>query len=124
MKIKNITISIKSRQEALQKFAGALHNARKGRGIEKHNGLSFANVATFRNILTEKRMELIHLIRTHNPQSIYELAKISNRDLKSVNTDVHLLEDLDIISLKKSGDERNRVKPIVDFETLRVDIQI
>jgi predicted transcriptional regulator len=38
--------------------------------------------------LTEKRLELLKTIKDRKPSSIYELAKLSGRDLKNVLQDV------------------------------------
>jgi len=127
MKIKNINITIKSRKEVLEEFAKTLHQVRENPakyGKHHKQELSFESVKAFRNVFTEKRMELLHLIKENNPNSIYELAKIANRDIKSVKTDINLLTQLDLIILKNLNDARNRVMPTIDFDKIRLEIAI
>lgn len=124
MRIKNIKLTIKETKEVLHDFALKLAAARKGEKIQLQEELSFQNIDTLRKVLTEKRLELLHIIRKHSPDSIYELAKITNRDLKSVNTDITVLVDLGLISLEKTVAERQKTKPRVEFDKLNVEIAI
>ncbi len=123
MNIKNISITIKPRKEVLKEFAKALQNAKKGQIIKKEE-LSFQNIDTLRKVLTEKRIELLHTIKKHHPESIYELAKLQERDLKSVNTDIEILTDLGLITLEQLHDARQRIKPKIDFDAIHVEIPI
>src|SRR3990167_5559625 len=124
MKVKNIKLTIKEGKNVLNEFTKALTNARKGEAVTPHEEVSFQNIDTLRKVLTEKRMELLHAIKRHAPGSIYELAKIVDRDLKSVNTDITVLVNLGLVSLEKSKDERKKSKPSVDFDRLSVEIAI
>ena len=124
MKVKNITITIKDRKEVLKEFAQVLGKARKGEKIPPHEEVSFQNIDALRRVLTEKRIELLHLIRLHHPESIYELAKIANRDLKNVHEDLLILKEVGLLSLEELGDERGRVQPKVEFDTLKIEIAI
>lgn len=124
MKVKNIKLTIKDKKEVLEAFANNLSKARKGETILKHDEISFKNIYALREFITEKRLELLHIIKHYNPKSIYELAKIVNRDLKSINTDINILKKLDLISLQKSKDERKKTMPLVEFNRINVEITI
>lgn len=124
MKIKNIRITIKDKKEVLKTFGETLRKARKGEVIQKHEELSFENVETLRKILTEKRLELLHIIKIKKPESLYELAQLVQRDLKSVNTDIQILVDLGLLSLKEQYEKRKKMKPFLEFDTINVEIAI
>ena len=124
MKIKNIKITIKDRKQVLDEFAKTWHLMKEGKAQYGHDEISFQNINAFRNAFTEKRMEVLHTIKEENPRSIYDLAKKLRRDFKNVSCDVHFLQALGLISLEKQHDARNRVKPMIDFEMLRLDIKI
>ena len=117
-------ITIRDRKEVLNEFADTLAKALKGEIVYHHKELSFENVYTLRKFLTEKRIELLHIIKHHNPESMYELAKIANRDFKSISTDISILKNLDLVSLEKINDERKKVKPKVEFNRINVEIII
>jgi len=124
MKVKNIKLTIKERKNVLNEFTKTLAKARKGEMPVPHEEVSFQNIDTLRKVITEKRMELLHVIKQHAPESIYELAKIVGRDLKSVNTDITVLVDLGLVSLERLHEERKKTKPRVEFDRLNVEIAI
>ncbi|MEK6849008.1 MAG: hypothetical protein AABY01_00390 [Nanoarchaeota archaeon] len=124
MRTKNIKITVKETKTVLNEFAQAYMDLKNGKKITPHYELSFATMATLRKILTEKRIALLRVIKEKEPDSIYELAHLVHRDLKSVNTDITILASLGIITLETSKDERTKVKPIVAFDKLNVEIAI
>lgn len=124
MKIKHVTLTIKNKSEALKHFAETLARARKKEKLEKHEGISFESIEALRKVLTEKRLELLHIIRKEEPESIYELAKQADRDLKSVNSDVEILADVGLVSLEEVYEERKKIRPFVEFDKLQVEIAI
>ena len=63
MKIKNIRITLKDKKEVLKTFGETLRKARKGESMQRHEEVSFENIETLRKILTEKRLELLHIIK-------------------------------------------------------------
>lgn len=124
MKIKIVKLAIKDRKMVLGEAASALGKALQGEEIFPHRGVSFQNIETLRRVLTEKRLEILHAVRQHSPDSVYQLAKLLNRDLKSVNTDIQILESLGFLSLETVTEERWKVKPKVEFDKLQVEIAI
>jgi|SRR3989338_1199027 len=123
MNLKNIRITIKPRKDVLNEFAQALHLAKKSYS-SKREELSFQNIDTLRKVLTEKRMEIFHTIKEQHPESIYELAKLLERDLKSVNTDIEILTDLGFVTLEELHDARQRIMPKIDFDAIHIEIPI
>ena len=125
MKIKNITIGIKSLRQGLGEFAQAIKNVQRGE-IPKmaKEEVNFVSLEAMRKVLTPKRLELLHKIREEHPQSVYELAKISNRDLKNVQQDIALLSRIGLVSLSKKKAARERVMPVVDYDNLRLLIPV
>ncbi len=124
MKLRNIQLTIKSRKQVFNEAAQALKRVRKGEKFPKHEEISFENLETLRKVLTKKRMELLHIIKQNSPESIYELAKIVSRDIKSVNTDVHILEDMGFVSLEHVKGVREKVRPRVEFDKLNIEVVV
>jgi len=124
MKVKRINLRFFDAKEALKKFAAKLSATRKGRPLAKEELLSFSTINVFRKIITEKRLELLHVIKQKTPGSVYELAKEVDRDLKSVNTDLSILKELGLVSLEETKEERIKTKPTVDFDKINVEIEI
>jgi len=89
--------------------------------------LYFNSVKELRRVLTDKRVELLKLIRSKKPGSIKELATIANRDFKNVNADVHLLTRLGLLTLprEKAGPKhRGRKPPRVTYGSVSVEIPL
>ena len=121
---KIIKLSVRPTKEVLEQFAVALGRARRGEAAEPHAGISFESIEGLRNVLTKRRLELISVVRHMKPQSIYELSKILNRDLKSVNTDLKVLKDNDFIEFRKLNHGRQRVIPVVEFDKINIMVKV
>ena len=94
MKVKNIKLGIRSLDTAYAEWAETFEKVRKGRKVDKSQGIYFTSLEAIRKVLTEKRLELLRVIKEQEPDSVYELAKILKRDIKNVNDDLELLKDI------------------------------
>lgn len=85
----------------------------------------FEGLAALRNILSNEKARLMHIIKTKSPKSIYHLAKLSGRNFKAVKDDVRLLVRFGFIELahEKSG-KRIRHKPLMSADIIRIDIKV
>ena len=85
----------------------------------------FEGLGALRKLISNEKARILHVIKNKNPKSIYDLAKILQRDFKSVNDDVKLLERfgfLDFIS-EKTG-KRQRLRPIIVIDSMNIEIKI
>ncbi len=83
----------------------------------------FKSIASVRSLLSNEKARLIHTIKTQNPKSIYDLAKIVGRDFKSVSEDIKLLEKFEVIDLvKEKTGNRERLKPVLIIDSIKIDI--
>jgi len=84
-----------------------------------------SEIINLRQLLSNEKARLIHMIRTKKPDSIYGLAKLVNRDFKAVRQDIRLLEQfgiVELISFHKNG--RELLKPIIETDKLIVTIEL
>ena len=115
---------IKSLQITLVGDKGTFSTLFKKLSGEKKD-YDFGGLSALRNLLSNEKARVLHVIKNKNPKSIYGLAKILKRDFKSVNDDVKLLKRfglLDLIS-EKTG-ERERLKPIISADSINIEIKI
>jgi predicted transcriptional regulator len=114
-KIREITISEDSGafQAFFKKLAG------------EHKDFDFGGLEILRRLLSNEKARLLHTVKSKKPKSIYELAKFLQRDFKAVSDDVKLLERFGFIDMisEKTG-KRNRLKPVIAADTIRVDFKI
>ncbi len=84
-----------------------------------------SEVANLRQILSNEKARLLHICKTKQPSSIYQLAKLLGRDFKAVRQDIKLLEKygfIELISSHKQG--RERLRPVVDADQVVITINI
>jgi len=124
MKVKKVKIGIKSVKEALADFVKAGEAIERGEKVKKEKGTYFESIEGFRKALTPKRLELLHLIKEKRPQSLQELARLANRDMKSIVTDVEILEELDLIDMRRKKEGRKESVPMVDYDAIEVLVAV
>tara|TARA_Y100000310_G_scaffold291109_1_gene318818 strand:- start:224 stop:583 length:360 start_codon:yes stop_codon:yes gene_type:complete len=83
----------------------------------------FEGLGALRNLLSNEKARILHTIKLMAPTSIYNLAKILDRDFKSVSVDVKLLERFGFIDLisEKTG-KIERLKPVVVVDSINIEI--
>jgi len=121
IKMTSIKIEIKPFVESMEETIEAVKRLEKGEKV-KLNKLVFNDIETFRKILTKERMRILSYIKYKKPNSIYELAKGLDRDWRLVSNDVSLLNSLGLVKLEKKKEQREAIKPTVNFS--RMDIRI
>lgn len=93
--------------------------------FNRFKGKSSSDVSNLRQLLSDERAKLIHVIKTKKPASIYELAKLLGRDFKAVRYDIKLLESFGIIELISSHKQgRERLAPIIGVDRLVINIDL
>ena len=90
--VNSIRIEVKPFEESMNETIDIVRRIEKGEKI-KLNKIVFNDIETLRSILTTERVRVLHCIKEKKPKSIYELAKITNREYKSVYDDVEVLEE-------------------------------
>jgi len=124
MKVKTIKVGVKSADELLEDAGDYMKRVARGETPPARKGVYFENVTAMRKALTEKRLEILKTIRHEKPASVYALAKLLDRSVKSVVTDLHYLEAVGLVDLKKKGEGRERTEPTVDYDNIRLEIAV
>ena len=107
-------------------FAGPSRQFSREDLSSPREGVYFTSLEAARNFLTRERLALLQAIRAKHPQSIYELAKVVNRDLKNVQQDVRLLERHGLIRLiERRRGQKSKVRvPEAPFDQIALRIAI
>ncbi len=126
MRVKNVTIGIKSVKEMLGEAQSIMERLESGAKVtRKKPGIYFDNLETMRKAITEERVRIIKIIRERHPNSIYELAKMVHRNIKNVSDDVHYLAQLGLIELERAKtDGREKTIPHVNYDKIRLEIAV
>ena len=123
--MKTFEIRVKTTEEALKDFAHTFDAVKVGKRVRKKEGVYFTSIEAARNLLTPERIKLLTLIHNQGPQSIYQLARICNRDPKNVHEDIKLLERYGILRtrLRTRASRTQRVSEVLyDEINLRIPL--
>ncbi len=121
MKIKKVKIEIKGLDDALIEAGEIFEGFSKGEHIKKKTAIYFSNLKEMRKVLTEKRLELLKMIKDKKPASVYELAKIVDRDIKNVLEDLTYLKELGLVEITETRDKKI---PHVDYDKIAFEVAI
>lgn len=122
MKVRKVKIGIKNVETLLNEFTDAARAIEAGREVKRERGVYFTNIQAFRKALTQKRLELLHAIKTEHPSSINHLARILQRDIKNVAADVRFLEQAGLIDTKKETSKE--IAPHVTYDKILLEIAV
>jgi len=90
-------------------------------GEEVPHVINFQNPSDLRALLTDRRVELLRNIMAERPDSIRQLAKRLDRDVKAVHTDLQVLAEYDIVHFEQAGRAK---RPFVPYESIEVSLKI
>ena len=111
-KIRYVDVNV-NKESFVSKFTGAK---------KSHD---FSDIKLLRNLLTNEKARILHLLKSQKPKSIYALAKLLGRDFKSVREDIKVLERFGFIEFhaEKIG-KRESLMPILIIDKLQIIINI
>jgi len=96
----------KTREITITESKGAFSIFRKP-AISKEE-YDFSELSSLRQLLSNEKARLLHVIKTASPGSIYELARKLGRTFKSVNDDIKLLEKFGFIEFRQGKTGRRK----------------
>ena len=124
MNIKRVKIGIKNLEDVLSNAREVMKKLERGEKVKKESGIYFENLEAFRRALTERRLEMLHVIKEKHPSSVYELAKMLDRDIKNVNMDLEYLKEVGLVEIKRSKEKRERVIPEVNYDVIELRVAV
>jgi predicted transcriptional regulator len=117
-------IEIKSLEEGLNDFRATWKAVAAGKKVTPRKGTYFTSLEAARKVLTPKRLQLLRVIRQNRPGSIYQLARLVDRDFKNVHTDIQALASYGLLSLMKPQAGRRAAIPRVPFSAIEFRIAV
>ena len=88
----------------------------KTKKTQPKNVIYFDSLNSFRSFMTIQKIEILILIATAKPRSIYELTKILNRAIAPVQKDCQMLEAAGFILFNKEKSGRGNLQPRLSFD--------
>jgi predicted transcriptional regulator len=115
---KALRVKFKSLEQLKQELLN-LPEAKKGY-LQPKEIVLFESLNSFRNFMTLQKLELLTLISSVKPKSIYELAKMVDRAIVSVQKDCNVLERSGFIVFEKTKGGRGNLAPRLKFNYDRI----
>ncbi|MGH9405259.1 MAG: ArsR family transcriptional regulator [Terriglobia bacterium] len=121
-----LTIEIKPLEKMLSGFSDTFKAVQEGRKVTPRRGAYFTSIEAARNFLTPGRLALLRVVRESRPGSVYELAKTTGRNLKTVQTDLKILEKHGLVHFRgvRRGDHRTAKAPVAPYREIALKIAI
>lgn len=124
MRVRNLTFGVKDLRIILDETREAMERIAAGQKVEKVHDVNFTNYQALRNILTPRRLALLHVIKERSPGSVDELAQLLRRDLKTINDDLALLATIGLVELRQTTRSRKKIVPCVTVDRIQVEIAV
>ena len=124
MKVKEIRVVVRPMEEDLEEIVDALKRVERGEEFHEEK-IVVENLDVLRKILTPERLRILQVIRSEKPKSIYELAKLLDRDRAAVVRDLEYLQQLGLVEFEEErrGKRRSR-KQVVPYDEIEVSIPV
>ena len=107
-----VTVGVSNVEQARQRVAAAF------RGEKQGAFLTFTSVDLLWRTMTPRRWEIICLMTGQGPMALRAVARLMERDVKTIHGDVHALLDAGV--LEKTEDDRI----IFPYDAVHVDFTI
>lgn len=90
-------------ERSLARFGKTLNTAKAGQAVKPYFGIGFRSMAQFSVAFTPKRWELVEILKSSGPLTIYALAKRLKRHYRNVHKDVTALMQWTVIEKNDAG---------------------
>ena len=114
---------MKSTDEMFIDFVRTANRIKRGKSPKNtHYEISFENKKDFNQFI--KNLSILIAILNYKPHSIYQLAKLTDRDLSNIKKVVAFFEEIGAVRIKEeiiSG--RTVKKPVVDYDRVEFDLR-
>ena len=83
------------------------------------------SVEALRTLITRERLKMLSQVKSTRPNSLYSLAKLLKRDIKTVSTDAGILSQAGLLKLETYMDgKKTKVRPRVSVSRISVEFAI
>ncbi|MDP2628497.1 MAG: hypothetical protein Q8P15_01210 [Nanoarchaeota archaeon] len=112
----------KIREITITESKGAFNIFKKSKSSKED--YDFSGIQLLRQLLSNEKARILHVIKHENPQSIYDLAKKLGRGFKSVQDDIKLLKRFGFVEItEETTKNRIRHKPKLTSDTISINLK-
>lgn len=116
-----LQVTIQDSMDALSDESENIANALRGEPPDgPRRRLNFHSPEQFQEVFNATTLTLIRTIQRNQPASIRELARLLERNVSPVHSDLTKLESYGLVAFEQ-GDNRAK-RPVVPYDRIRIDV--
>jgi len=120
--MKKLIVSMKSTEDIFSDFKKTTKLIKQRKAKSTHYEISFDNKKDFNKFV--KNISILMMILNFKPHSIYQLAKIAEKDLSNIKKIVAFFEEIGALQIKEEKVSGRTVKkPIVNYDRVEFDLK-
>jgi predicted transcriptional regulator len=119
---KEIIVAFKSLDELGKEAIKSIKNRKPS--LQPENIIYFDSWTSFRGFMSLQKLEILTMISSLEPKSIYELMRLLDRSLSAVQKDCEALEQVGFITLEKQKTGRGQVVPRLKFNYDKIIVKL
>lgn len=119
---KVLTIKFQSWDDFKEKVTKAFKEQK--RSITPKGTVVFSSVTEYQKFMTEQKLAILAVTANKNPQSIYQLAQLVDRDFANVQRDCVGLVAHGFLKLEEVGNAKKSKAPRLSFDYNRIEIHM
>lgn len=120
--MKKLIVSMKSTEDMFSDFKKMARDIKKGKAKSTHYEISFESKKDFNKFV--KNISILMVILNFKPHSIYQLAKIADKDLSNIKKIVAFFEEIGALQIKEEKISGRTVKkPVVNYDRVEFDLK-
>lgn len=116
-----LTITVESDDEFHDRVLSDLEALEEGADLDDANVLSLPDEQALARVLSETNVELVRTIAQQDPESIREVARLVDRDVKEVHGNLTELEQYGLVDFEEHGRAK---RPLVWYDQIEVSVPI
>lgn len=117
-----LTVRIESTDQFHENVLADLEAIERGDDPESDEFVvSLPDEAALSRVFSDTNMELLRVIAEEEPESMRELARLVERDIKDVSRNLHELDRLGVVRLEDAGRSK---RPVVWYDEIEVRVRL
>lgn len=115
-----LLVTVESSDEASRAGLDEIRTLERGESVKQPDTISFPSTESLFETFTPRTMALLETIAEHRPASIRETARLVERDVKNVHTELSALARLGVIRFEEEGRSK---RPVFPYRRLHLDVE-
>jgi predicted transcriptional regulator len=115
-----LLVTVESADEAYRAGLEEIRTLERGESVEGPDTISFPSAESLFETFTPRTIRLLETIAEGEPESIRETARLAERDVKNVHTELSELARLGVIRFEEEGRAK---RPVFPYRRLHLDVE-